>query len=239
MMNMLLQAMAGTPIPYSPRTDNFISVTLLLCFFLTAFVLSSNKKYLLLQLKNFFIHRDRASIFSTSTSVDIRLLVLLALQTCIMASICLFNYFVDTSSTHALSYPSWQPITLFTLLCFGYFVVKNILYSFIGWTFFGKSEINRWLEAYLTLVYYCGFVLFPFVLFLIYFDLSETFLIIFGLFFVLFVKLLMLFKWLRFFLSHKGGALLLFVYFCALEIIPCFLLYRGLVDLNRLFTINL
>jgi hypothetical protein len=64
-------------------------------------------------------------------------------------------------------------------------------------------------------------------------------LIIIGLLFVVCVKMLELFKWFRFFFQNKSGTLLLIVYFCALEIIPCFLLYRGLVDLNELFTIKL
>jgi archaellum biogenesis protein FlaJ (TadC family) len=236
---MLLQAVTATPIPYSPRTDDFISVTLLLCFFLSAFVMSRNKKYLLLQLKNFFQHRDRASIFSASSSVDMRLLLALALQTCILASICIFNFFVDSSASGAATYSSWKPIMLFTLLCAGYLFVKNILYTFIGWVFFGRGESERWTEAYLTLIYSFGFLLFPFVLLLIYFDLNATALIIIGLLFVVCVKMLELFKWFRFFFQNKSGTLLLIVYFCALEIIPCFLLYRGLVDLNELFTIKL
>jgi hypothetical protein len=228
-----------TPIPYSPRTDDFISLTLLLCFFLTSFVMSRNKKYLLLQVKNYFQHRDRASIFSTTSAVDLRLLLLLALQTCILVSIIVFNYFVDTTPAAITAYPSWQPILLFAALCFGYFALKNILYMFIGWTFFSRGESERWTEAYLTLFYSYGFLLFPFVLVLIYFDLSTTSLIIISLFFALSVKLLTLFKWCRFFLQNKSGSLLLIVYFCALELIPCFLLYRGLVDLNELFTIKL
>ncbi len=240
MINLALLAISGVAtIPYSPRTDDFISTILLLCFFLTAFALSHNKKYMLLQLKNFFSHRDRASSFTTSSSIDLRMLMLLSLQTCVMGGICMFNYFNDTASQSAPSYPSWAPILSYVGAFFGYFLIKNILYIILGWTFSSRGEVSRWLEAYMTLVYHFGFLMFPFVLLLVYFDLSITYLVIISLFSVVFVKLLMLFKWWKFFFKNKSGSLLLIVYFCALEVIPCFLLYRGLVDLNELFTIKL
>jgi hypothetical protein len=239
MIKMLLQAYPATPIPYSPRTDDFISLTLLLCFFLSALVLSRNKKYMTLQLKNFFQHRDRASIFSATSSVDLRMLLLLAFQTCVLMSICIFNIFVDSTGSTVEGHQSWKLIPIMTLLCFAYFAIKNFIYMFLGWVFFGRGESERWTEAYLTLFYYFGFLLFPFVLLLIYFDLSTTWMIIISLLFALSVKMLTLFKWFRFFFQNQSGALLLIVYFCALEIIPCFLLYRGLVDINELFTIKI
>lgn len=37
----------GIPIPYSPRMDDGITVVLLCCFFLSAYVLSRSRKFLL------------------------------------------------------------------------------------------------------------------------------------------------------------------------------------------------
>ena len=71
---------------------------------------------------------------------------------------------------------------------------------FIGWTFFDKNRTNIWLESYSTLIYYAGFALFPFVLFLVYFDLSLT----------------------NF----------------ALEILPCLLLYQGMIQINNILLIK-
>ena len=73
----------GIPIPYSPRMDDGITVVLLCCFFLSAYVLSRSRKFLLQLVKDFLLHRERTSIFATSTAADMRYLLLLILQTCI------------------------------------------------------------------------------------------------------------------------------------------------------------
>ena len=52
----------GIPIPYSPRMDDGITVVLLCCFFLSAYVLSRSRKFLLQLVKDFLLHRERTSI---------------------------------------------------------------------------------------------------------------------------------------------------------------------------------
>jgi hypothetical protein len=49
---------------------------------------------------------------------------------------------------------------------------------------------------------------------------------------IIFLKTLMFYKWLKLFCNNLYGSLLLILYFCALEIIPCLMLYRGLIQLN-------
>ena len=79
----------GIPIPYSPRMDDGITVILLCCFFLSAYVLSRSRRFLLQLVKDFLLHRERTSIFATSTAGDMRYLLLLILQTCILAGVCI------------------------------------------------------------------------------------------------------------------------------------------------------
>ena len=52
----------GIPIPYSPRMDDGITVVLLCCFFLSAYVLSRSRKFLLQLVKDFLLHRERTSM---------------------------------------------------------------------------------------------------------------------------------------------------------------------------------
>ena len=99
MMIVLLQTIGeqGIPFQYLPRTDDFIALILLVCFFISSFVLSRNKRHLLLQIKSFFNQRDRASIFGNSASIDIRFLILMLLQTAIFSGLFFFNFFDDIS----------------------------------------------------------------------------------------------------------------------------------------------
>ena len=83
----------GTPISYSPRTDDAIALTLLACFFLSSIALARGKKFLSQQVKDFVLHRERTSIFDSSTAADVRYLLVLVLQTCVLSGITFLNYF--------------------------------------------------------------------------------------------------------------------------------------------------
>lgn len=228
----------GTPIPYSPRTDDAVSLTLLACFFLSSIALSRGKKFLSQQVKDFVLHRERASIFDSSTAADMRYLLVLVLQTCVLAGITFFNYFHDTSPALMSHVSPLLLLGIYVGFCLAYFLLKWSLYMFLGWVFFDKNRTNMWLESYSALIYYAGFALFPFVLFLVYFDLSLTNLIIIGSIILIFAKILMFYKWIKLFFHQLSGLFLLILYFCALEIVPCLLLYQGMIQMNNILLIK-
>lgn len=228
----------GTPVSYAPRTDDAISLTLLACFFLSSLALSRGKKFLTQQAKDFLLHRQRASIFDSSTVGDIRYLLVLVVQTCVLSGITFFNYFHDTTPQLMERVSPLLVLGTYVGFCLAYFILKWLLYMFLGWVFFDKNLTNMWLESYSALIYYAGFALFPLVLFLVYFDLSLTNLIIIGSIVLIFAKMLMFYKWIKFFFHQFNGLFLLIVYFCALEIIPCLLLYQGLIRMNNILLIK-
>ena len=228
----------GTPISYSPRTDDAIALTLLVCFFLSSIVLARGKKFLSQQVKDFVLHRERTSIFDSSTAADVRYLLVLVLQTCVLSGITFLNYFHDTSPTLMNQVSPLLLLGIYVGFCLAYFLLKWLIYMFLGWTFFDKNKTNIWLESYSALIYYVGFALFPFVLFLVYFDLSLTNLVIIGSIILIFTKILMFYKWIKLFFHQFSGLFLLILYFCALEIVPCLLLYQGMIQMNNILLIK-
>ena len=228
----------GTPISYSPRTDDAIALTLLACFFLSSIALARGKKFLSQQVKDFVLHRERTSIFDSSTAADVRYLLVLVLQTCVLSGITFINYFHDTCPALMDHVSSLLLLGIYVGFCLAYFLLKWLLYMFLGWTFFDKNKTNIWLESYSALIYYVGFALFPFVLFLVYFDLSLTNLVIIGSIILIFTKILMFYKWIKLFFHQFGDLFLLILYFCALEIVPCLLLYQGMVQINDVLLIK-
>lgn len=230
--------MDGLALPYSPRTDDGLAVILLGCFFVSAYVLARSKKFLSQQVKDFLLHRERTSIFAATTAADMRYLLLLVIQTCVLGGICLFNYFNDVRPLLMERVSPHLLLGVYVAVCLLYLCLKWMLYSFLGWVFFDKNKTDVWLESYSTLLYYLGFSLFPFVLFLVYFDLNVGFLVSIGLGLVIFTKILMFYKWLKLFSSNIYGVLLLILYFCALEIVPCLILYRGIIWLNNVLIIK-
>ena len=228
----------GTPISYSPRTDDAIALTLLVCFFLSSIALARGKKFLSQQVKDFVLHRERTSIFDSSTAADVRCLLVLVLQTCVLSGITFLNYFHDTCPALMDHVSSLLLLGIYVGFCLAYFLLKWLLYMFLGWTFFDKNKTNIWLESYSALIYYVGFALFPFVLFLVYFDLSLTNLVIIGSIILIFTKILMFYKWIKLFFHQFSGLFLLILYFCALEIVPCLLLYQGMIQMNNILLIK-
>lgn len=228
----------GTPISYSPRTDDAIALTLLVCFFLSSIALARGKKFLSQQVKDFVLHRERTSIFDSSTAADVSYLLVLVLQTCVLSGITFINYFHDTCPALMDHVSSLLLLGIYVGFCLAYFLLKWLLYMFLGWTFFDKNKTNIWLESYSALIYYVGFALFPFVLFLVYFDLSLTNLVIIGSIILIFTKILMFYKWIKLFFHQFSGLFLLILYFCALEIVPCLLLYQGMIQMNNILLIK-
>lgn len=228
----------GTPISYSPRTDDAIALTLLACFFLSSIALARGKRFLSQQVKDFVLHRERTSIFDSSTAADVRYLLVLVLQTCVLSGITFLNYFHDTSPALMNRVSPLLLLGIYVGFCLAYFLLKWLLYMFLGWTFFDKNETNIWLESYSALIYYVGFALFPFVLFLVYFDLGLTNLVIIGSIILIFTKILMFYKWIKLFFHQFSGLFLLILYFCALEIVPCLLLYQGMIRMNNILLIK-
>ena len=228
----------GTPISYSPRTDDAIALTLLVCFFLSSIALARGKKFLSQQVKDFVLHRERTSIFDSSTAADVRYLLVLVLQTCVLSGITFLNYFHDTCPALMDHVSSLLLLGIYVGFCLAYFLLKWLLYMFLGWTFFDKNKTNIWLESYSALIYYVGFALFPFVLFLVYFDLSLTNLVIIGSIILIFTKILISIVLIKLFFYKFSGLFLLILYFCALEIVPCLLLYQGMIQMNNILLIK-
>lgn len=226
--------MMNLPIPYTPKADDGIAIILLCCFFLSAYVLSKSKKFLWQQGNNFILHKERTSIFSSSTATDVHFLLLLVLQACILVGICFFNYFDNANPLLVQHIHPYLLLGIYTGVCLIYIVIKWLIYSVLGWVFFEKGVTDMWLESYSTIIYYLGFALFPFVLFLVYFDLNADIMVIIGVSLIIFAKLLIFYKWLKFFFNNIYGLLLLILYFCALEIIPCFIYYQVLIKINNL-----
>lgn len=229
----------GNKVPHQLSADDGITALLLLCFFLVAYVLSKGKRFLLQQAKEFSFNKERGNLFDSSTATDVRFRISLLFQTCVLLGIFIFDYFYDHTPGLLNKYPPIAILGIYIGVCVSYYFVKWLLYSFLFWIFFDKAKTVVWIEAYSTILYYLGFSLFPLVLLMVYFNLSSNILIAIGLGLVIFAKILMFYKWLKLFFNNLYGLFCLILYFCALEIVPCLVLYQGLIQINNLLLIKL
>ena len=228
----------GIPLPYLPSNDDWVAITLVVCFLLSSYVLSRSRKFLLQLLKEFVLHRERISLFAIATASDMRYLLLLIGQTCILSGICLHCHFCSQHPELPLRVPSYLLLALYGGSVLLYVVCKWLLYTWTGWIFFDRQRRSLWIESYSTLLYYAGFTLFPFLLLLLYSCAGYANALPIGIALLVLLKILTFYKWFKLFCSNLHGCSLLFLYFCTLEIVPCLVCFKGMGELTDYLIIN-
>lgn len=226
--------MAGDPVPYLFRNDNFVTIILLLSFFLVVWVISRSRHYLREQTKSFFHERERENMFSERTQTELRGQIFLIFQTCFVLGILFFDF---TQEKQVEAFNQLSPYMILgtsVALCVLYCILKTGLYSFVNSIFFERRACSRFIEVYMVSVLALGLALLPVTLLVVYFDLNfHSLAIVFLCIFVL-DKMILLYKSWRIFFSYQWGWVHLFLYFCTLEIAPVFILFRVLVYANSI-----
>ena len=96
----------------------------------------------------------------------------------------------------------------------------------------------QWMKSALFITSTEGVLLLPVVLLQVYFDLEIQSVVIYFIVVLILVKILTFYKCYFIFFRKAGVILQIILYFCALEIIPCFVLYQGVIQLNDFLIIK-
>lgn len=228
---------AGDPVPYTIADDNLITSLLLGCFILAMISFAKSRRFITRQAKNFFYEPRSNSSTVTETSGELRFQLFLLLQTCLLSSILYFFYTrATTGDTFNVEY--YQIIGIYTGIVAAYFLFKIILYWFSCWVFFDKNNFDRWIKTYLFMTSIEGLLLFPLVMLQAYFDLSMESAVTYVAIVVILVKLMAFYKSFIIFFHRKGVSLQIFLYFCALEIMPLLAVWGVLTVTNSYLKIN-
>ena len=161
----------GLPLPYSPRTDDVLTLVLLCCFLASAYVLGNSRK-LLCNWGATSCYNAGGATCSTP----------LPPPTC---TACCYSYYRRASWEGYPVPPTDRPPApagnlasphLLLAACIGgvtaYLTFKWLVYSLVGWIFFDETRSSLWMEAYSSLLYYASFALFALALFAVYTNFS-------------------------------------------------------------------
>lgn len=223
------------PFPYRIYRDDLVSGTLLLCFFLLMFVWAGGRRFFIEQAKNFFFSRRRHSMTSSQeTGREMRYMVFLMLQTCIMMGFFTFGILLEQPQFR----PDDLPRQAFLGICVGayvaYYIGKLLLYAIVNGTFFDKETQGEWTRSYLLTVSLEGIFLFPLVVLSVYFDLSSSGGLIYLIIVHSLVEISLFYKCFSLFFRDIHGGFHLIMYFCALELVPMSLLWYAVVHMSRM-----
>lgn len=227
----------GIPTPYTMRSDNAVTLTLILCFVLFFFALEHSRGVIIKQAKEFFSSSntdDDRSFQFTLTPFHL----LMVLINAIMLSVG--SYWAAGQAmpgTYAIDSPILV-IGVFLAAFMAYFALKWIAYAVVNGVFFGGRKSLQWHQAILLLTALEGTLLFPIVLFAAYFSTSvEKALFSFTAVLIL-NKILTFYKSWNIFFRQNSRYMQNFLYFCALEITPL-LAFGGLwVFMVKLLKVN-
>ena len=231
--------MPGIPIPYLLRSDGMVTSIMFLCILLISFVFSRNKKHLMLGLKNFIQNRERGDFSEKMTSTDARHTFLLLVHTTIMLGFCGYHYL---SQTTPLLFDKVSHSLLLGLLVFSFAVfifLKYILYKGINWIFFQKVKNSVWIATFVHLFVWLGILLLPLVLLIVYFDIPPKASVYTTGSLLILAKITLFWKCFSNFFEKIYGALHLILYFCALEILPDLIFWKGMEIISNNLTLNL
>ncbi len=226
------------PLPYRLYSDNVLTVCVCFCFFLLSYVLSHGKRYLAQQVKDFFYVREWTSLFAVETGSDIRYRLLMILQTSLLLGIFFFDYSRDFFPELFSFYSSLLLLGCYVGIIILFYVLRVLLYTCVNWIFFDKQKNSLWLESYSLLYSLFGILLFPLLLLVVYFDLSNVKSFIYFVIFTILSEIMLLYKCFNIFFNKMYGFLYFIVYFCTLEMVPCFLLWQTLISTNNLLIIK-
>lgn len=213
-------------LPYLPKGDNWIGLTLIFCLLISAFFIKTTHATILRQILSFATKKERGSLFDRQNEPSIYAYLWYQLQAIITVSISayliLFRY-LDIGYLIAQRYAIMGTI----MACFFFFlIIKRMIYVLYGWTLIGMDRCRKWLTSYRLIISVTGLLFLAFDFFAIYMTFSSKIILIIGIVMWIIVKSLTLYAWLKLFSLHFYGVLLIILYFCTIEMLPYYIMYR-------------
>jgi hypothetical protein len=227
-----LPASAGFPIVErsgKPLEANIVFLVFLCCLVMGSSVFVRSRRLIGLMFKNVFSTKSGQNISCETTNNDLFSKLILFVQVVVMTSIFLFTFFSHGKDTVGVQ-PENAMLCLgvFCLLFVSYFLYKLVSYYLIACIFSDKSTGAPWLKYWGSLVFLSGLVMF-FPAMLIYF-VPGLYYLNFSvvLLWFLITRIIIIYKTYMIFFNRINDLHYLFLYLCAQEIVPLFLMYKGM-----------
>ena len=226
------QGFSGVQLPFSQTIQSVFFLLFALCFIVLAFWFNREGPTLVANFKNIFSGgmRSRTIFKEQITTTGVWSEVFLIFQTILISTITLFSYSWNEGLSNL---PLKNAIFLFFAFFLGiliFIVLKYLIYRLIDYIFveWGMSE---WTEKYFRIVELSGLLIFIPALFFVFVP-EYMRIALFSLIIIFFIIIMVVFwNLLNIFAKNKIGLLNYFLYLCAIEIVPFFMIYKGAVSL--------
>lgn len=225
---------AGELMPYQFRGDATVTLPLMLCVVLCSYIVSRDSRYIAGRFKEFFSEKKRGSMFNDGVPIDIKHVLLLLLQTCLMFSFCSYYAVFGSETLSRPGFPHVAALAVFMAAVIVFVILKLLAYMVVNMIFFEREAASIWIRSYLMILLLEGVMLLPVVLLVVFFNISTFLAVCLSLIVVVLAKFSLLYKCVYNFFDSLYGIVHLILYFCALEILPGLMLWKGFMQISSL-----
>jgi hypothetical protein len=193
-----------------------------------------SQNFILRQIKDFFyLQKGEHSVEETGDEINFQ--VIFSIITCFTCSLLYYLYVLTMVDNTFVFSTEHLLLGVIFLVMAAYFLLKFLLYTIVNNIMFDGSRNKKFLTTLIFLISMEGVLLFPVLLLCTYFQFPIHNAAIYTFLVVFFFKILIFYKTYVIFFAQKALYVQIFLYFCALEMVPLLSLWGGLaVIVNHL-----
>lgn len=213
-----------------------MSLLLISLFFIVASFKSGYKYIENLGSGIFSVRKRREDAFATHTMGDMRMMMALVFNTCLLQGIILFyaiGHFVPhlraTMQEHV-----FMNVGALTAACLAYHFCQHALYATLGYVFSDPISRRLWTAGFKATQAVTGMLLFPVTAFLLLFPSAMDVLLVIAALVYILAKIVFILKGLRIFFNKVSQSFYFILYLCSVEFVPPVMLGFLLVELCTL-----
>ena len=229
--------MAGDPIPYSYANDHLVTSLLIIGFLLIAFTFSRMSNFIVGQAKN-FIRPSKNSLSLSETSGEIYMQIILTGLTCIVYALLYYLYATEFLASTYVTSSEYALLGIFLGVFVVYYLLRFGLYTMANNLFFDSDRNKKFLTSLLYISSLEGLLLYPALALLAFMHLPAQNAIWYCIIVLILVKIMTFYKSFTIFFKQNDLFLQIFLYFCALEMVPLMTLWGGLSVIVDILKIN-
>lgn len=218
--------MMGELAPYSFLNDDIVMLLFILNITCMAYVFSMNGASIAERAKSMFYNAKQAAPYNDRTHITKICNLLLYAQTILNASIVALGYMQYSVPCPSNTKAHIAIALFFTLITIALFA-KRLLYDIYNTTLISSAAANEWRQSYFFTIQLMGFVLLPLVVCIIFVkNFSKTFYLIYLLFATTIHSIAIIKGASKIIFNKKHYYLDIFLYLCALELLPMAFLWK-------------
>ncbi|WP_243349885.1 DUF4271 domain-containing protein [Parabacteroides sp. FAFU027] len=216
-------------------TSPGFSAILVFSLLLTTCAYSLPSDYFSRILKSLFSKKGNPDFFMEKTLSGLRFKTCLFIQTILLEGLIAFDLIRKYVFGEDITPNYLSRLGLFLGVILIYHLFRSLLFTFLGNIFTTKSVSRVFISEYFTIMSLWGTWLFPMALLIVLYPLKPVVLIALLVVPGGFVRIMTFLKGVNIFFRNKGGLFYIFLYLCALEILPLVALYQALLAVYTIY----